>query len=352
MNGKERVKRAVEFRRPDRVPARVSASSALWKVYRDDLRRVVEQYSWMQDFGWAPRGQVRAVDSYDDFRTIEQEGTYVDNWGCVWHNIHGGLAGQVFGHPLADWRGLQSLRPPDPEVQGEFGGPIDWQDISASIAANGQDRYLMGSGGRIWERMYWLRGMEALMMDIAEGRPEVQELIDLIVDHNIRHIKKWLELDIDCIVFSDDWGAQTQLLINPRDWRKYFKPAYAREFAVIKAAGKHTWFHSDGYILNIIPDLIEIGLDVVNPQIGANGLENLIAVCKGRICVDLDLDRQKELAFGTPAELKAHVRGAIEALRADAGGLVVKAEFNPPAPLANIEAAYEAFAECCGRPES
>jgi len=91
---------------------------------------------------------------------------------------------------------------------------------------------------------------------------------------------------------------------------------------------------------------------VINPQIGANGLENLARVCKGKICVDLDLDRQGVLTFGTPADVRRHIEESIRTLACDNGGLMFRVEFNPPAPLANIEAAFQAFTELCSNPIS
>jgi uroporphyrinogen-III decarboxylase len=95
--------------------------------------------------------------------------------------------------------------------------------------------------------------------------------------------------------------------------------------------------HSDGHIVEIIPDLVECGVNVINPQVRANGLERLAEVCKGVVCVDLDLDRQL-FPFATPAEIDAHVRQAVQVLGGPQGGLWLKAECGPDVPLENIEA--------------
>jgi len=126
-------------------------------------------------------------------------------------------------------------------------------------------------------------------------------------------------------------------MIAPAKWRSFFKPAYHALFAKVKAAGRDVWYHSDGNILEIIPDLIEAGVEVVNPQVGANGLEELRRVCQGKICVDLDLDRQM-FPFWKPADIHAHVREAVETLGSPAGGLFFFAPIEAGLPLANIEA--------------
>ncbi len=95
--------------------------------------------------------------------------------------------------------------------------------------------------------------------------------------------------------------------------------------------------HTDGHILEIIPDLIEVGVNVLNPQSRANGLDHLRRACKGKVCVDLDLDRQL-FPFGSPREIDAHVREAVEKLGSPEGGLWLKAEIGFDVPLENIQA--------------
>ncbi len=95
--------------------------------------------------------------------------------------------------------------------------------------------------------------------------------------------------------------------------------------------------HTDGHIIDIIPDLIECGVNIINPQIRANGLDNLVEVCKGKVCVALDLDRQL-FPFCKPEDLDGHIREAVEKLGSPEGGLSLSAECGPDVPLENIEA--------------
>jgi hypothetical protein len=324
----------------------------MWKTYRERLQAVVDRFAGQPDFGYGEleRGD-QGTGGFDSMPGVEREGTdFVDAWGVTWHNAHEGIIGIPKVYPLADWRALHSLEYPDPLAVDEWGDPVDWAGIARGIAESGHQRYVLGSGDRLWERMWFLRGMEPLMMDVAADRPEVQDLIDLIVEHHLRLLDRWLSLDVDGIVFGDDWGTQDRLLISPKHWRKLFKPAYAKLFERVKRAGKHTWLHSDGHILPIIPDLIEIGLDVVNPQLSANGAERVAQLCKGRICVDADLDRQYVIPFGSPEEVRAHVRDAVGTIASDDGGMLIIAYAYPLAPLENVEALYRAFDEFCPYP--
>ena len=130
---------------------------------------------------------------------------------------------------------------------------------------------------------------------------------------------------------------QTSLPISPDKWRKYLKPCYAQLFAPFREAGHYLYFHSDGHILELIPDLMECRVSVINPQVRANGLKILAKVCKDKICVDLDLDRQM-FPFCTPQQIDDHVRQAVEVLSSPAGGLWLKAEIADDVPLENTEA--------------
>jgi uroporphyrinogen-III decarboxylase len=110
----------------------------------------------------------------------------------------------------------------------------------------------------------------------------------------------------------------------------------------VKQAGHYVYMHTDGMIYEIIPDLIECGVDVINPQFRANGLANLVRVCKGKVCVDLDLDRQM-FPFCKPSDIETHVREAVEALGSPEGGLWLKVEIDDGVPLENVEALCDAL---------
>lgn len=322
----------------------------MWKTYREQLGEIVERLAPPPDFGYGKGDRPDLPESYDEIPSSERAATdIVDAWGVTWHNAQEGIAGIPKVYPLANWKALDTLKVPGVDVD-EWGSPVDWRAIERGIAESGHQGYVKAGGIRLWERMWFLRGMESLMMDVATGRPEVQELLDVVVEHNMTVVDKWLSLDVDGIGFGDDWGTQERLLINPRHWRRYFKPAYAKLFERVKRAGKHTWLHSDGYILPIIPDLIEIGLDVINPQLNCNGADNVGRLCRAQICVDADLDRQYVIPFGTPAEVREHVRQSIKTIASDDGGMLIIAHAYPLAPLENVAALYEAFNEYCPYP--
>ena len=137
--------------------------------------------------------------------------------------------------------------------------------------------------------------------------------------------------------FGDDLGMQTGLAIGPEKWRRYMKPCFSKMYGMVRRAGKLVYMHTDGCIWEIMPDLQECGATMINPQIRANGLDNLVRVCRGKIPINLDLDRQM-YPFATPSQLRDHVRECVEALWLPQGGLGLSVELNYDVPLENAAA--------------
>jgi len=146
------------------------------------------------------------------------------------------------------------------------------------------------------------------------------------------------------VVFGDDNGMQDSLPISPRTWRKYIKPAYKAIYDVVHEAGRMVYMHTDGCIWEVIGDMKEAGVNILNPQIRANGLGHLVDTCRGKICINLDLDRQM-FPFATPGQIREHVRECVEAMYMPEGGLMLTAECAADVPLENIEAICQALEE-------
>jgi uroporphyrinogen-III decarboxylase len=96
-------------------------------------------------------------------------------------------------------------------------------------------------------------------------------------------------------------------------------------------------------VIEVLDQLIRAGVSVLNIQDRVNGLENIKSICKGKICVDIDLDRQHLIPFGRPDEIKSHIRRVVEELSTREGGLMIEAEVHPPTPLENIKSIAEAM---------
>ena len=328
MNSRERVIRAIEFGGPDRLPVIYNVLPGFELNYPRELADLRLRYP--SDF---------AETGYAEFNEYTKEigvGER-DPWGALWVRYVDTNKGLIVEHPLDDWAKLDDYPFPDPVQAG------DWSRVPEVLGRNAGDKYVLVDGETLFQRMFYLRGFENMMMDIQDEPSDLYYLRDSIVDFMLRKMEKWLEYPIDCFRFRDDWGTQNQLFINPTKWRKIFKPAYKRLFDAVHGAGKHVFFHSDGDIFDIIPDLIELGADVLNPQPAAIGLERLGAAFAGKVCFMGDIDRQTVLPFGTPAEVEAYVRLEAGTLGTASGGYIGNGELGADVPPSNGDALYRAF---------
>ncbi|MBN2151223.1 MAG: hypothetical protein JW839_07260 [Candidatus Lokiarchaeota archaeon] len=341
---KENYVRAVTFQGPEWIPCSVSIFGAVWQRHRERLSEVVEGHPFI--FGGRILNKKR---SYDNLISgWHKAGIKRDNWGCTWEVVREGYEGQVIEHPLADWAALDAYKFPDPLKLTERGRRGSWQLARLlSWLARKAGILFSGGGERLFDRLYFLRGFDNLMRDIASSDPRLGALIERFVQHELVLVRKWLSIGVDEVHFHTDIGMQDRLMISPRSFRKHIKPMYEAVFAPCKDAGVPVYLSSDGYLLDIVDDLVEVGVATHDPQQRANTLEGIQKHYKGKMCIDLDLDRQG-FPFMSPAQIKAMIKRAVEMLNSPEGGLMMKAEIGDPnVPLENILAICEAFTEHC-----
>ena len=305
-----------------RVPISASILPAAWIKHREAMSLLVARHPAL--FGEGAGGPR----DYDAVSGTYAAGAHADAWGCVWTNVHAGMEAVVTGHPVPTREAVRTLKLPRVDI----GFPH----------------------GFMYLRLLDLRGFEEAMTDFAEEPPELQLLIDQVLEYNLRQARLRLagmakrREKNSLVVFGDDLGMQTGLAIGADKWRRHLKPCFRRIYAPFKAAGHRIYMHTDGWIVGIIPDLIECGVDVLNPQVRANGLEALAAACRGKVGVDLDLDRQL-FPFATPSELRRHVAEAVDRLATPEGGLSLKAEIGEDVPLENADALFTAMEDVAVR---
>lgn len=271
--------------------------------------------------------------------TPAEVGEYVDEWGCVWNVAEVGVCGEVKRPPLEDWSQLASYKLPWEILDG-----ADLSEVDRGCSET--DHFVRtGTSVRPFERMQFLRGTENLLMDLAWQPAEFLKLCEMLHEFFLRDMEMWAKTDIDGIGFMDDWGAQSSLLISPDLWRSIFKPMYKDYCDIIKGSGKFAFFHSDGYIADIYPDLIEIGVDAVNSQLFCMDIEELARRHKGQITFWGEISRQDILPFGTVDEVREAVYRVRRALDDGRGGLIAQCEWGVRDPKENIETVFEAWQE-------
>ncbi len=309
------------------VPARVSVNATVWDENREYLEEVAEKAPHV-DVGVA-RDPVRA-----------HENEVRDAWGCLWHYPGDYLDGQVVKHPLEDWSLWKTYRPPDPKDY------TDWEKARKDVErAKKEGKVAWGwvEHGFLYLRLTYLRGFENFMLDVAEDKKELRELVEVVTDYWCEVVHRWLKLGVDAVSFGDDLGHQNALPISPARWRELIKPSYRRIFSLCRERGVEVYLHTDGYIVDIVPDLLEVGVTILNPQDLVNGLDNLKKLAWGKVCIDLDIDRQKITVFGTPEEVEEHIFSCVRTLGSPRGGLMLIYGAYPGTPVENIGAAISAM---------
>lgn len=336
MDSRERIIRAMELTGPDRVPVMHRSLPGAFLRYGSALEELYERYP--SDVLLSPT--LRAPFQHDDPAAEGAgAGMVTDIWGCTWHKSTDDYAGQVVGHPLEDWRQLDDYQFPDP-----MSGHEASQELVDTVGKDGHRHYVMAAAGSFYHRYTYMRNMEQGLMDVAEASEQFQYLLKRITDFVIARAEFWCQFEeVDGVLIGDDWGTQENLMISPRSWRKWFRSAYQRVVDAIHAGGKYAHFHSDGQIRAIIPDLMEIGWDDINPQVWTMDVNELSQEFAGKVCFRADLDRQWVLPFGTVADVEAHVRKTIEAFHRPQGGYIGYGQIGADVPLENAEAMLRAF---------
>ncbi|HRS72862.1 MAG TPA: uroporphyrinogen decarboxylase family protein, partial [Anaerohalosphaeraceae bacterium] len=126
-------------------------------------------------------------------------------------------------------------------------------------------------------------------------------------------------------------------------FRKYVVPSYTRLMAPAKKANVIVHMHSDGYLMNIIEDILSCGVDVINLQDLVNGIDNIRKTLKDRVAIDLDIDRQNITRFGTPKDINDHIKECVMKLGNQKGGLSLACGIYPGIPIKNIAAIMDAL---------
>lgn len=332
MTSRELVRRTLDFASPPAVPRQIWILPWAEEHYPAEVVKLRAEFP--DDLVTAPalyRAPLAVVGS----RYVK--GIYIDEWGCRFTNIHGGVIGMVKDPLIRDWEDLDRFVTPDTTLG------VDREAVNAFCRET--DRFVLaGTLVRPFERLTFIRTMEQAFIDLAEQPPELFDLLGRIHAHYLKEVEAWARTDVDAIVLMDDWGTQHRMMIAPDLWRRIFKPFYREYNEIARRYGKYVFMHSDGYITDIIPDLIEVGVNALNSQIKLMGAVELGRRFGGRITFWGEMDRQELLAFGSVDEVRLAVREARESLYAN-GGVIAQCEFGPGAKPENVFEVFRAWRE-------
>ncbi|MCK4417490.1 MAG: hypothetical protein KAV99_04930 [Candidatus Latescibacteria bacterium] len=360
-NPKQRVLTALAHREPDRVPLDwwavpetvtsamktlgLNSQEELLQGLEIDLRYVKPRYAG-DDYIEQPDGSLHKK---------LPEGTFVDIWSVQRKEIDWGKGSylEVVRSPLA---------------QAETPGDIEqhpWPDVEKfdyhSVVEQCEEYRDFGvvcTGDRLATRAsvfklaMYLRGMDRLLMDLALNPKLVDALVHKLLEFHLEHNQRIFECSaegIDIFMLGDDFGSENGPLISPEMFRRFFKPALKELIALGKRYGLRVMLHSCGSVRELIPDLIDIGLDILNPiQTHARGMvpEELKREFGKDLCFHGSIDVQHTLPFGTPEEVKSEVKARIQTLGKGGSFILAPAHnLQPDVSIQNILTMYRTAVE-------
>lgn len=281
MTSRERVLAALSFSPVDRIPFEVEYGII---EFESDINTPSYAYGKGRSLG-----------------TPGVRGAWADSWGCLWEAAEDGVKGEVKKPLLESWDQLSKIYIPYDILE-----EADLAKVGEECRAS--DKFNMKMWGiEPFQRMQYLRGTENLLMDIAMEDDKILKLIDKVHHFYKTEVELWANTPVDAIHLEDDWGTQQAMLISPVVWRQLFKPLYKEYCDIAKSHNKLVVMHSDGYILDIIEDLIDIGVHAINPQLNVMPYEALAGAIKGKMSLWGGIDRQWLLPFGSMEDVAADV---------------------------------------------
>lgn len=275
------------------------------------------------------------------------EGESIDYWGIRRKNMayETGVYSEVSVPALAQARTIDDLRRyPWPKTE--------WFDFSAMPATLREHRKTHATQCGYMAPFYFhnlLRGLEQSLLDPLEDPEFTHELVSRITDFFLAFHRKMFETCaglIDVTQVTDDLGCQTGPLISLALYREFYRPGHDRMIRLAKEFGVKVMHHDDGSCRAFLPDLVEMGIDILNPvQWNCPGMETaeLKREYGQKICFHGGIENQKILPFGTPEEVRAEVRHCIDTLGSDGTGYIVCSchAIQPVTPVENIVALYD-----------
>ena len=343
MNARENYLRAVRFEKPDYIPLSIWINPSCFEVYgHEQIFDLMESHPLLYpDF---KRPQKYIPEFAPNARKDEP---FTDDFGCLLKTSINGITGTAVDHPLADWNKFAEWkkRIPDPEYRMGI-GPADWNNKKIEIDDKKKRGELIFTGlrhGHTFLQLCDLRGYQNLLYDFTDKEKNIFELIDILENFNRATAEHYLKIGTDVFGFPDDLGMQNGPMISPADFRNFIKPVYKRLMKPFREKGVPVHMHSDGDIRSLIDDLIEDGVEIINLQDLVNGIDFIKQRLTGKICVELDIDRQNITVFGTPKEIDDHIRTAVSTLGSREGGLMLVYGCYPGTPVKNAKAVMDAM---------
>lgn len=340
---RERVHVALRHERTDRVPFELGFVPAVLEEFKRQTGATTPAEYFQLDMRTAHLGPTEQKHDYQKYYTEDISGLWLDEFGVA-HRPGGYYHFTQMIHPLASAKDTaEVLAYPFPDSDAPYRMAPLAQQVEAYHQRN---LFVSAFVGHIFETAWYLRGMENLLMDFFMNPDIAVALLDRITQLNCSLAQGFARAGVDMVRMGDDVGSQKAMIMSPDTWRQWLKPRMAKVIAAAKKVNQdvHIWYHSDGVIEPILDDLVEIGVNVLNP-VQPECMDPL--AIRRRYGKGLafwgTVGTQTIMPFGTPEEVFAYVTDRIRTLGKD-GGLVLAPThvLEPDVPWENITAFVDA----------
>ena len=331
-NHKERIVAAINHEKLDKLPVQINYTRRMGELLADHFGVHAAELPIFFD------NHIRSAEPNERIRIDRTEMVEYDIFGVGWDLKSEGFL--IAHYPLEDMSAYSGYRFPDPQ------DPALLQDAARVIKTHGQEYFINGGQGFcLFERAWTLRGFSNFLTDLVLNQDFAEELLDRITDYQVQVARRFVALGVDGGHTGDDFGQQKGLLISPAMWRKFIKPRLAKIWAVYRDAGLYVTHHSCGDVREILDDMIEIGLNVLNPvQPQAMPIADLAERYGKSLCFYGGISTQETLPFGEPDAVRAEVSRAVDVLGRHGGYIISPShEMTSDIPMGNVQAMLEAI---------
>lgn len=347
MSPRERVWRAIHRQYPDQVPKEAGFTPALYERFKQETGHDdPAEYFGMEtrDVSFSPLYPEDTPDFSEYVKDVPKEAEVVDEYGHLQipaHYYH--FWGYVF--PLRNAESVTDIeRYPWPDVTLPYRYARLKEDVKR---LHERDYFVSPFAGHIFESAWQMVGLEKFLMNMTLNPALVEAVLEHFTGDACFRARQFAEAGVDMLRTGDDVGMQTGLMMSPDMWRQFLKPRLAR---VIQAARQvnpdlPVWYHSDGKIMPIINDLIEVGVTVLNPvQPESLDVYEVKRSYGDKLAFWGTVGTQSVMPFGTPEDVKREVKRMIELF---APGIVIAPThvLEPDVPWENVVAFFEAVEE-------
>jgi uroporphyrinogen decarboxylase len=348
MNPRENVLAAMRRQNPERVPFGLSFTPPMYDLFVEKTGAHSPAEYWDFDARWTYfRSPSEKAEYKAYFPEGLPEGSWIDEWGIG--NVPGSMF--HFAKMIAPLGNAQSVDEILSYPLPDFTRLECWQPIESDVSEYRGRGYAVGAGLEmtIFEVSWYLRGMENLMSDMLQNPDMATALLDRITEIRIFQAQTVARIGVDVMALGDDISMQTGMLMSPRMWRKWFKPRLA---AVIAAAREVkpdilVQYHTDGDCRAVIPELIEVGVDILNPiQPECMDPVEIKQQYGDRLSFSGTIGTQSTMPHGTPEEVRAAVKRMVATVGAGGGLFLAPTHvIEPDVPWENVLAFVDAARE-------